>query len=389
MLVVIALGGNALLRRGEPMDVAVQRANLKAAATAIAEIAEDHRVVITHGNGPQVGLLALQNEAVDEVPPSPLDVLDAESEGMVGYLLEQELGHHLPRGRLATVLTQVVVDPDDPAFLHPTKPIGPVYDQTTAEVLSQTNGWTVRPDGDAWRRVVPSPEPRRIVELETIELLVRAGVTVTCAGGGGIPVVPAGDGGLRGVEAVIDKDLSAALLASELRADALLLLTDVEGVYEGWGGPSPRVLLAPTVGELRALDLPAGSMGPKVEAICRFVERGGRLGAVGALTDAAALLLGEAGTVVTNDEGPSAPEEPVDRGVAARAIGAVKVYGEGEVEVRALDGVDVDIERGSFTAVMGPSGSGKSTLVHCLAGLDTLTSGEIEVGGAALSTLSE
>ena len=228
MLVVIALGGNALLRRGEPMDAAIQRANVKVAAEAVAEVAEDHRVVLTHGNGPQVGLLALQNAAYEPVPSYPLDVLDAETEGMVGYLLEQELGRHLPEDRLATLLTQIVVDPHDPAFSNPTKFVGPVYEPRDARFLAHERGWAVAPDGDMWRRVVPSPQPQRIVELRTIQMLVDNGVTVTCAGGGGIPVVPDRLGGLRGVEAVIDKDLSAALLATELHADALLLLTDVE-----------------------------------------------------------------------------------------------------------------------------------------------------------------
>jgi carbamate kinase len=302
VLVVIALGGNALMRRGEPLVIASQRANLRVAGQALAQIAREHRVVITHGNGPQVGLLALQNEAFADAGPSPLDVLDAESEGMVGYLLEQELGHHLPEGQLATLLTQVVVDPEDPAFQDPTKPIGPVYDERRAHVLASSRGWTVRPDGPGWRRVVPSPAPRRIVELATIELLVQHRVTVICAGGGGIPVVPTGDGGLRGVEAVIDKDRSAELLATELGADALLLLTDVDAVYEHYGEPDARALHNPTVDQLRALSVPAGSMGPKIEAICRFVERGGPLAAIGALTDAPALLRGGPGTVLRRAE---------------------------------------------------------------------------------------
>ena len=297
MRVVIALGGNALLRRGEPMDVALQRANLKRAA-AIAEIAEEHQVVITHGNGPQVGLLALQNEAYAAAPPAPLDVLDAETEGMVGYLLEQELGHHLPSSRLATLLTQVVVDPDDPAFLHPTKPIGPVYDEASARQLAEARGWTVRPDGDGWRRVVPSPCPRRIVEIETIQLLVRNDIIVTCAGGGGIPVVHDGHGGYRGIEAVIDKDRSAAFLASELCADALLLLTDVDAVYEDWGTPVQRPLHQTSVAHLRSLEASDGSMGPKIDAACQFIGWGGSLAAIGALEDAPALLRGEAGTVL-------------------------------------------------------------------------------------------
>lgn len=298
LLVVVALGGNALLRRGERLDAAVQQANAKLAAEALAEIAARHRLVVTHGNGPQVGLLALQNEAAADVAePYPLDVLDAETEGMIGYVLGQQLGAHLSPHRLATLLTQVEVDPGDPAFANPTKPIGPVYDEATAKRLAAERGWAVAPDGTGWRRVVPSPEPRRIVELPTIRLLVDAGITVVCAGGGGIPVVPA-PAGYRGVEAVIDKDLSAARLAVDLGADVLLLLTDVDAVYAGFGTPSATPIRSATPEELRALDLPTGSMGSKVEAACRFVEAGGRFAAIGALDDADALLTGDAGTTV-------------------------------------------------------------------------------------------
>lgn len=298
MRVLVALGGNALLRRGEPLDAAVQRTNAKVAAEAIAAIAADHDVVVTHGNGPQVGLLALQSAASPDVAPFPLDVLDAESEGMVGYVLEQELGRHLPRERLATLLTQVVVDRGDPAFAAPTKPIGPVYDETEARRLGDQRGWTVRPDGPGWRRVVPSPEPRSIVELHTIRLLVDHGVTVICAGGGGIPVVPDGHGGLTGVEAVIDKDLASALLASALDLDALLLLTDVDAVYRDFGTPAQTAVRTADPVAARALALPPGSMGPKVEAACRFVDGGGRLAAIGALADAADLLAGRTGTTI-------------------------------------------------------------------------------------------
>ncbi|MGQ0432472.1 MAG: carbamate kinase [Microthrixaceae bacterium] len=305
MLVVIALGGNALLHRGEAMDVAVQKANIKVAAEAIAEIARNHRVVLTHGNGPQVGLLALQNEAYTEVEGYPLDVLGAESEGMVGYLLEQELGRHLPRENLATLLTQVIVDPDDVAFADPTKFVGPVYGTREARLLAHERGWAVAPDGpdgDHWRRVVPSPEPKSIVEIHTIRTLVHHGITVTCVGGGGIPVVTDDAGGLRGVEAVVDKDLSAALLAKQLDADALLLLTDVDAVYAGWGSSHQRPIRETRPALLRPLDLAAGSIGPKVEAACRFAEGGGRFAAIGALGDAAAILRGEAGTIVRGSD---------------------------------------------------------------------------------------
>ena len=298
MLVVVALGGNALLRRGEPMDVTSQRTNVAAAARAVAALASEHQLVLTHGNGPQVGLLALQNEAYREVPGYPLDVLSAETEGMVGYLLEQEMGRHVSRDRLATLLTQVVVADDDPAFRRPTKYVGPVYNETDAKSLARDRGWSVAEDGTGWRRVVPSPEPHRIVELETIRLLIDHDVLVTCAGGGGIPVTSDGDGGLRGVEAVIDKDLAAALLATSLGADALLMLTDVDAVYTGWGTDEARPVRRATPASIRALHAAAGSMGPKAEAAARFVESGGRFAAIGALDDASALLRGTAGTVV-------------------------------------------------------------------------------------------
>ncbi|MCU1369792.1 MAG: carbamate kinase [Ilumatobacteraceae bacterium] len=306
MLVVIALGGNALLRRGEPLHVDAQRSNIATAVQAIAGIARDHDVVLTHGNGPQVGLLALQNDAYPAVAAYPLDVLDAESEGMVGYLLEQELGNHLPRDTLATLLTQVVVDPLDPAFVLPTKFIGPVYEEAQARELADQRGWAVAADGPHWRRVVPSPAPRSIVEIATIRLLVSHGVTTICAGGGGIPVVPDGSGGLRGIEAVIDKDLASSLIATELGADALLLLTDVDAVHEGWGSSAERPIGATTAAELRSLDLPAGSMGPKVEAICRFAEGGGAVSAIGALAEATEVLAGAAGTSIRSPQ-PAGP----------------------------------------------------------------------------------
>ncbi len=298
MRVVVALGGNALLRRCQAADAGTQRANVAIAVTAIAEIARDHEVVVTHGNGPQVGLLAVQSEAGGDVAPYPLDVLGAESEGMIGYLLEQQLINELGGRSTATLLTQVVVDADDPAFARPTKPIGRVYDRATATRLAADRGWSIAPDGEHYRRVVPSPEPRAIVELTAIRLLVGSGVLVICVGGGGIPVVI--DEGLRlcGVEAVIDKDLSAAVLATQLEADALLMLTDVPYVEAGWRTPHARPLTDVTPDQLRAISFAAGSMAPKVEAACRFVETTGGLAAIGALPDAAALLRGERGTRV-------------------------------------------------------------------------------------------
>ena len=293
----MALGGNALLRRGEPEDVGTQRHNVTSAVRAIAEIARLHDVIVTHGNGPQVGLLALQSEAYSpRGAPYPLDVLGAESEGMIGYLLEQGLVNQLPGRSVATLLTQVVVEERDPAFANPTKPIGPVYDGATAERLRAERGWAIAPDGDGYRRVVASPEPRSIVELATIELLVRSGVLVVCVGGGGIPVLADREGRLHGVEGVIDKDLAATLLARGLEADALLLLTDVTAVEAEWGTPRARELREVPVDELRAMDWEPGSMGPKIEAACRFAETTGGLAAIGALEDAGAILRGERGT---------------------------------------------------------------------------------------------
>jgi carbamate kinase len=298
MRVVVALGGNALLRRGEPADAQTQRHNVSAAVAALAELAQAHELVITHGNGPQVGLLALQGDAYVQVPPYPLDVLGAETEGMIGYLLDQELVNALGARPVATLLTQVIVDPGDPAFERPTKFIGPVYTQERARQLAFARQWTVAADGDHWRRVVPSPEPRGIVELPTIRLLVEAGVLVVCGGGGGIPVVVDRDGRLHGVEGVIDKDLAAALLAEGLGADALLMLTDVDGVHVNWGTPQARRLSEISVGELAGMTFAAGSMGPKVQAACRFVDRTGGMAAIGSLADAAEILRGRRGTRV-------------------------------------------------------------------------------------------
>ena len=294
--IVAALGGNALLRRGEPLEADLQRANVKKAASALAAIAKGHELVVTHGNGPQIGLLALQAAALGGIEPYPLDVLGAESEGMIGYLLEQELRNALPGRDVATLLTEVIVDPSDPAFAHPTKPIGPIYAEEQARILATNHGWVIGPDGTGFRRVVASPEPLKILELATIQLLIDAEVLVVCTGGGGIPVAIA-DGVLRGVEAVIDKDLAAARLAEEIQADVLVLLTDVPGVFRELSRPDSMIAEAQPA-DLRSLRLPAGSMGPKAEAACRFVERAGGRAAIGALEDAAALVAGTAGTQV-------------------------------------------------------------------------------------------
>ena len=298
MRVVAALGGNALLRRGEPAEAEVQRGHVADAARSLARLVRDHELIITHGNGPQVGLLALQSAAYVEIAPYPFDVLGAESEGMIGYLLEQALRNELPERQVAALLTQVLVDIDDQAFDAPSKPIGPVYDEAAGRRLAADRNWTVQRDGERWRRMVASPEPQAIIELETIKTLVELGVIVICAGGGGIPVVKNGAGRLHGVEAVIDKDLSAALLALELRADALLLLTDVDGIQLDYGTPSARPLHEATAAQLAALDLPAGSMGPKADAARRFVEGGGQVAAIASLENARAALEGKAGTIV-------------------------------------------------------------------------------------------
>ena len=298
MLVVIALGGNALIRRGQIPEVETQRQNIQLAAQAIAEVARQHRVVVTHGNGPQVGLLAMQAEAYKQVQPYPLDILDAETEGAIGYLLERELRNQLPAQSIVTLLTQIEVDPRDPAFARPTKPIGAVFSKTEADQLARERGWTVAPDGNAFRRVVPSPEPKRILELPTIQLLVNAGALVVCAGGGGIPVVVTAAGQICGIEAVIDKDLATALLATELQADALLLLTDVDAVFHNWGTPEARPIRETTPQQLSRYRFAPGSMQPKVEAACRFVEGTGGVAGIGKLQDAAEILSGDRGTLI-------------------------------------------------------------------------------------------
>lgn len=298
MRVVIALGGNALLKRGEPVTADAQRANVRKAARALADIARDHDIVVAHGSGPQVGLLALQAAAYKEVPPFPLDIISAESIGMIGYLVEQELGNALPEGtRLATLLTQIEVDRSDPAFGRPEKPIGPTYESHEAEKVAKQNGWPlVEESVGKWRRVVASPLPGRITQIETIRLLVENGVTVICAGGGGIPVVRNEDGDLEGIEAVIDKDRAAGLLAEELAADAFLMLTDVDAVYEAWGTERQRRIDRIHPAEIDPADFPPGSMGPKVEAAAAFASVDGRIAGIGRLEDARAILEGRAGT---------------------------------------------------------------------------------------------
>ncbi|QTN42326.1 carbamate kinase [Marinobacter salsuginis] len=300
MLVVAALGGNALLKRGEPLTAEVQRKNVQIAARSLAAVVRaGHDLVVTHGNGPQVGLLALQGASYKPDEAYPLDVLGAETEGMIGYMIEQELENALGHDRpVATLLTQVLVDPKDPAFEKPTKFVGPVYEREEAERRAAVAGWSIAPDGDKWRRVVPSPKPLEIPDMRVLTLLLDQGVVMVCAGGGGIPVLRREDGSMVGIEAVIDKDAASALLARQLGADALLLLTDVDAVYRDFGTDQSTPLSELTMDEARALDMPAGSMGPKLQAACDFAEAGGVSG-IGRLQDAVAILEGSAGTRVS------------------------------------------------------------------------------------------
>lgn len=301
MRIVVALGGNALLKRSDPMTAEAQRANVRVAAKALAPLAEAHELVVAHGNGPQVGLLALQAAAYQDVEPYPLDVLGAETQGMIAYMVEQELGNVLPFEKpLATVLTMVEVDRDDPGFLDPTKFVGPCYEKDEADRLAAEKDWAFKMDGGAWRRVVASPEPRRIFELRPIKWLLEKGAVVICAGGGGIPTAytPDGTRTLAGIEAVIDKDLASSLLAQQIGADLFIMLTDAEGVCLHWGEPDQTVLDRVTPDELVAYDFPAGSMGPKVEAAVRFVRATGNRAAIGRLEDVAAIVAGSAGTSV-------------------------------------------------------------------------------------------
>jgi carbamate kinase len=301
MLVVVALGGNALLKRGEPMTAAVQRANVRVAAQALAPVATEHQLVITHGNGPQVGLLALQAAAYMPDDAYPLDVLGAETEGSIGYMIEQELGNLLPiEVPFATVLTMVEVNRDDPGFQNPTKFVGPVHQKADADRIAGEKGWVFRQDGDCWRRVVPSPNPQHIIEIRLIRWLLEHGTIVICAGGGGIPTMyePGTERTLVGVEAVIDKDLCSELLARELGADLFVMLTDVDAVYENWGKPIQRAIRRASPAALQEMQFAAGSMAPKVEAACHFAATTGKPAAIGALPNLSQILAGAAGTTV-------------------------------------------------------------------------------------------
>ncbi|MGA9575238.1 MAG: carbamate kinase [Lysobacterales bacterium] len=302
MRVVVALGGNALLQRGQALNAENQRENIRIAVRQLAEVHKHHQLVIAHGNGPQVGLLALMEDAYSAVDPYPLDVLGAETIGMIGYVIEQELGNIIPfEDHIVTVITQVLVDPADPAFQNPTKPVGPVYDRIEADRLRTEKGWSMAPDGPHFRRVVPSPLPQRIIELSAIRLLVDSGVVVICAGGGGIPTAYDGEQKLYGVEAVIDKDLASALLSTELDADMFVMLTDVANVYTDFGTPQQRTIKAANPDALAQLDFAEGSMGPKIRGACDFVRKTGQKSAIGQLSDLVDIMNFKAGTLVSKD----------------------------------------------------------------------------------------
>ncbi|WP_233853599.1 carbamate kinase [Paraburkholderia sp. HD33-4] len=300
MRIVIALGGNALLRRGQPMTAECQRDNVRLAVSQIALIVPGNEIVIAHGNGPQVGLLALQSAAYKEVEAYPLDVLGAQTEGMIGYLIEQELGNLLPfEVPFATILTQVEVDPHDPAFARPSKPIGPVYSKEEAERLAKERGWSIAPDGQHFRRVVASPRPSRIFEIRPIRWLLERGTIVICAGGGGIPTCYDEKQKLTGIEAVIDKDLCSALLAWELGADMLIVATDVDAAYVNWGTPDEKAIAQAHPDELEKLGFASGSMGPKVQAAIEFARQTGKDAVIGTLADIQAIAERRAGTCVS------------------------------------------------------------------------------------------
>jgi carbamate kinase len=305
MRILIALGGNALLKRSENLSAATQRENVALAAAVLArEILAGHKLIITHGNGPQIGLLGLQSLSGPPASAMPLDVLGAESEGWIGYSIELALRNALPaETHIVSVLTQTLVDAVDPAFQHPSKPIGPIYNEATARHLASLNDWVVMPDGRSWRRAVASPAPIAILEIDAIKALVQAGVTTICAGGGGIPVIRQTDGKLTGIEAVIDKDATSALLARQLGADIFVMLTDVDGVYVGYGTPDAKLITHSTPADLRAAEtaFAAGSMGPKAAAACAFVAATGKSCAIGAMPALHEIIIGQAGTTISPD----------------------------------------------------------------------------------------
>ncbi len=298
MRIVFALGGNALLKRGEVLSAENQRCNMRAAAAALAKACDGHEVAIVHGNGPQVGLLALEADAYRAVPPYPLDVLGAESQGMIGYVIAQELRNACPDRAVAALLTQTLIDRSDPAFDHPTKPIGPVYDKQDVSELAKNNGWTFAADGASMRRVVASPTPISIVELPVIEQLVASNTIVICCGGGGIPVHQTSPGLLEGAEAVVDKDFAAALLAQKLGAEKLIILTDVDGVYLDWGPADQRLFREASADDLASQSFSEGSMAPKVQAAVQFVKATGQAAVIGSLDQLERVITGQSGTLI-------------------------------------------------------------------------------------------
>ncbi len=303
MRIVVALGGNALAKRGEPMTTERQRANVALACEALAPVAKDHELVVTHGNGPQVGMLALQAAAYDTETAYPFDVMGAQTEGMIGYFIEQELGNLVPEEKhIATLLTMIQVDPDDPAFADPTKFVGPVYDEETAKALADEKGWVVKPDGKAWRRVVASPAPQRIFEVRAIQTLLDSKAVVVCGGGGGIPTMyEPGTRHLIGVEAVIDKDFASSVLARDIDADLLVIATDTDAAYLDWGQPSQRAIRKASPEALASVGFPAGSMGPKIQAASDFATATGKPAVIGSLDQLTDLISLQAGTVVTTE----------------------------------------------------------------------------------------
>lgn len=311
MRIVVALGGNALLRRGAPMSVTSQRAAIAAASEPLARLAIGHELVLSHGNGPQVGLLALQAASYDQVSEYPFDILDAQTGGMIGYLLESELSNHLgDRKPVAVLITRTLVDAEDPAFAVPTKFVGPTYSAEEADRVAQERGWVLKADGEVFRRVVPSPAPQRILEMAPIRWILGHGGVVVCAGGGGVPTTRDADGTYAGVEAVVDKDLASAVLARDINADTLIIATDVDGVYLDWGTPERRRIRHVHPDDLEPRDFAAGSMGPKVTAAVQFAKETGGRAIIGSLDDLDGLFAGTSGTEVSTSRSGLEADEP-------------------------------------------------------------------------------
>lgn len=305
MRIVVALGGNALLKRGEPMTAQNQSANIRLAAEQLAKVKPKNELIISHGNGPQVGLLALQHAAYYaqdiKIEPYPLDVLVSQTVGMIGYMLQQELTNLLPETPTQTLVTQVIVDEHDPAFSKPSKPIGQVYTQAEAEKLAAEKGWTVMPDGQYYRRAVPSPKPQDVTGINAVKALLAQDHIVICGGGGGVPCVKNAQGQLTGVEAVVDKDLATAVIANHLDADLFIIATDVNAACVNFQKEGERKIAKANPAALEALsaEFAAGSMGPKVQAVINFVKATGKDAAIGSLSDIEDIVAGKAGTRVS------------------------------------------------------------------------------------------